>query len=1179
MENPGRLDYARAMQLYQCYHASWAIDDLNSAIEAGKLAVQITPLDHVDRAARCSDLATMFAERYQENEITEDITEAIKLASNSVEAAPLEYPYRPAFLNNLGLYFGMRYDQLEELEDLNQAIANTQQAIDSASNEDTNILKYWDSLATHLERRSTLGRNDERRQDAEQSVELGKLVLQSVSDDDDEDLPVFMANLGNHFHRLYDQDPKEEHLNNAINYTRLSVLAIDETHPMFLQSKNNLGIELERRYDLLGKREDLKEAIQFAREVVAATEESSPKLAPYLNTLAVKVAHVYDRVGHTEDLEEAVDLTRQALRIAPTDHLDRADWNNNLGNLLETLFRRTGKRPYIKESVQAGQQAVHLVSTASPDRTSYLINLSNNLQTHFEAMGDIRNLDDALHFAEQVVNLTPSTDSRRSAYLKGLGTKYNQRYEITGDMNDLGEAVRYARDALRSVPKDHRTYPTYLSNLASALLTQSQRTKDLEIVGEAIELSKEAISMTERSHQDFAAWQINFAHCLSNRYDYSGKSADLDEAIRIANDALEVSKRGHIDREAIMIDVAAFLSRRYNRDKVEKDLADSINLSREVLELVPEDHLYWSTCARTLGIKLLNRYEQKGDTSDRNSALQYLTNVIESLQTTPLDRITATRAAVRIHQDMKNWDRANELASEALKLLPLVCGRFLGLQDQQYVLAQISGLAADVCSLALKSNDVEGAILRLEFGRGLVLGYMLELRHDVSELRESNPGLADEYEILLRKASRKLESRDDSVRQMLLRERREAAKEFESCVQKIRCETFHKRFLLGPTIQEMKGASIHGPIVVVNITDISADALIIIPEGIKRVKLPGLLGRTAPSAFKQETKTYTVVSRGDYHRDMQNDKEASLGAKSAHLAWLWTNCVKLILEALGYINTPAENDLPRVWWIGTGIASMFPFHAAGIAFSGLTDNTLSYIIPSYAHSIKALLYMRSKIPRSVKHDKQICLVLVVTMPKTPGQTDLPGATVEASAIRKACNGVYDVEVLPHPSAVNVSSKLSGAAIVHFACHAYSDPADPSKSHLILRKAGTQGFEADRLTLGDMADIVLQGQARMAFLSACSTAQVKAHRLADEGLHLANTFQVAGFQHVIGALWAADDEGSARTAELFYTYLVKDEGDVHSDGAVASVLRRTVLQIRSEYPKSPEIWAPFIHFGT
>lgn len=46
------------------------------------------------------------------------------------------------------------------------------------------------------------------------------------------------------------------------------------------------------------------------------------------------------------------------------------------------------------------------------------------------------------------------------------------------------------------------------------------------------------------------------------------------------------------------------------------------------------------------------------------------------------------------------------------------------------------------------------------------------------------------------------------------------------------------------------------------------------------------------------------------------------------------------------------------------------------------------------------------------------------------------------------------------------------------------------------------------------------------LMACSTAEVRASRLAD-GLHPANAFQVAGFAHVMGPLWSADNDVCVR----------------------------------------------------
>ncbi|OAP53733.1 hypothetical protein AYL99_12088 [Fonsecaea erecta] len=1138
MDDRGRAPYARAMQLLQRYMTDWNIDDLNHAIEFGQLATQTTPEDHVDRAARISDLGTMFAQRYQQEEQLEDLNQAIGLASDSVSSAPIGYPYLPAFSNNLSSYFGMRYDHIGEVDDLTQAITIAQQAVDSAWNDDQNFPKYLDSLATSLERRSTLERSESSREDAQRSVELGELVLQLLPDDDD-NLPIYMNNLANRFQSLYDQDNKVEYLDEAIKWARLAIFAIDESDPIWLPSRNNLAIALERRYDLNGSREDLDEAIDIAHQVVNSTEGNDPKLAPYLNTLAVKITALYHRAGNVQDLKEAVKLTRRALEVAPADHRDRADWWNNLGTLLESLFRRTGKFQYIEEAVEAAQQAVELTPKDHPDCAAYLINLSNNLETRFEATGDVHYLDSSLQFAEKAVNVTPGN-----------------QIQPAGDMNDLEEAVRFARDALLLVPEGHRTYPTYLSSLATALHSQFERTRDIKHLDEAIKLSQRAVHLTERSHQDYAAWKVNLANHLSARYDHYGDIADLREVINLARDTVELTKGEHLDREPCRNNLAAALSKRYKRNENIEDLDESISLTQQALGSTSEDDPNWSAYVCNLGIWLLSRYNRSGDIGDH--------------------RLKAIRVAIRLLRAKGSWNQASTLAAEALKLLPLVCGRYLGLQDQQYVLAQTSGLAADACSLALKNGDVEEAIIRLELWRGIMVGYMIESRGDLSELKKECPELANHYENLQRKASQKIDSRDPQVRQMLLKERREAIKEIEGCVQRIRKETTYKRFLLGPAIEELKKASDPGPLVLVNVTDISADALIVSPQEIKAIRLPEFFDRAAPSAVKGEIESYERVSRGDGNRDIESEAPSHL--ESDHLSWLWTNCVKLILQELGGDNMPVHNNLPRVWWVGTGIASSLPFHAAGEAFGLSTENTLSHIVPSYTQSIKALLYSRSQILRSAQHNKNKCSMMVVAMPQTPGQRPLPGVDGEAKAIASVSKGVYNVEVLPQPAADGVLQKLSTTDIVHFACHAISDPFDPSKSHLLLQKPGAKGFVIDKLTLSQIAGVVTEGPAQLAFLSACSTAEVKASKLTDEGLHLANAFQVVGFGHVIGALWSANDEVSARLSELFYAHLIEAGQTSSLDGLVASALREAVVQVRSEFSENPELWAPFIHLG-
>ncbi|MCJ1251060.1 hypothetical protein MMC30_008291 [Trapelia coarctata] len=72
------------------------------------------------------------------------------------------------------------------------------------------------------------------------------------------------------------------------------------------------------------------------------------------------------------------------------------------------------------------------------------------------------------------------------------------------------------------------------------------------------------------------------------------------------------------------------------------------------------------------------------------------------------------------------------------------------------------------------------------------------------------------------------------------------------------------------------------------------------------------------------------------------------------------------------------------------------------------------------------------------------------------------------------------------------------------------------------------------------------QAQIAYLSACSTAEIKVRNLADESIHLANAFQLAGFTNVIGTLWAADDNAAVEIASKFYEGL-----DLYDEEGTAS----------------------------
>jgi hypothetical protein len=389
----------------------------------------------------------------------------------------------------------------------------------------------------------------------------------------------------------------------------------------------------------------------------------------------------------------------------------------------------------------------------------------------------------------------------------------------------------------------------------------------------------------------------------------------------------------------------------------------------------------------------------------------------------------------------------------------------------------------------------------------------------------------------------------------------------------------YESFLLEPSIDDLKRCAPSGTIVVVNATAIRADAIIVCSNGINSIQLPGMEKSLTSWSSAQDSGAVTSTGSPGGYRDVGSGSRA--GNNRLFLKWLWDTCVNPTLKEVRKQFGPSGAKVPHVWWLGTGMAARFPFHAAGDYERDLQENCLQQSISSYTPSIRALDYARS-LSREHSHMKEPNRnpILVVTMPTTPGQLALKGVEDEWTAISSTCAGIFESTLLKHPTAARVLESLVGSEIVHFACHGLSDPTDPSQSHLLLQKDGLP----DKLSVADICTMISQGgRARIAYLSACSTAEIASTRYADESLHIASAFQVAGFPSVIGALWPTRDDVCVKVTEYFYRSLVTRYQEDEQDFSVASSYREAVLRVRSELfaggkEGDPITWAAYIHLG-
>jgi hypothetical protein len=410
-------------------------------------------------------------------------------------------------------------------------------------------------------------------------------------------------------------------------------------------------------------------------------------------------------------------------------------------------------------------------------------------------------------------------------------------------------------------------------------------------------------------------------------------------------------------------------------------------------------------------------------------------------------------------------------------------------------------------------------------------------------------------------------------------QRYKSAADLDEVLEQIRQQPGFNRFQLPPTEAEIVNLAASGPLISFNVSEISAEAFIITTFGVQVLQLPNLKEMDLKSAISflsdrgnSNRRDAKIVSETSESGISENEGKNSLQTVSSQMFSLWENAVKPVLNRLGLLEqTNLSTRLPRIWWIGGGLMAILPLHAAGEHSPGTTENTLSHVVSSFAPSLKSLQFARSKPWRSLKDQDH--KILIVSMPKTPG---FPGHLNVAEEVREINSKVGtqgSVITLEHPSKSEVLEQFRSSTIAHFACHGRVDYLKPAKSALLLGKTSLE-----ELSIGDL-DAINHPHARIAYLSACSTAEVRSYDLVDESIHLASTFLLTGFPHVIGTLWGAQDSAAVEVAREFYKKLFQYSED--ESASVAYALHEAVLCHRNAGGNVTDIlkWAPFIHIGS
>ncbi|MET7935772.1 CHAT domain-containing protein [Streptomyces sp. NPDC005322] len=1154
---------------------------LELALDMGRLAVQTYraqagPARH---ALALSTLGVLLRMRHERDRSPEPLAEAVKVGRAAVAVSSRENPEYARHLSGLAGSLRELFEQTGDLAVIDEAIALYRTCLIVVP------AAHPEHAAMQTDLGSCLLRRALHEPDAavlDEAVLAGRAAVRGTPPGHPRH-PTVLTHLGAALSQYAIATVDPAALDEAVETYERALEAFPSGHPARAQVRQALDTCLRARQAVhRGRGTTLRPPGARRGAPAGATAE--------LREAAARHA-AYERTGSLPDLERAVAGFESVMRSA-TDAGPRSAAANGLGMSMWSRYERGSDRRDLDRAIDLFADALAMGPPEAAEAPAVRANLSGVLRLRWLLTGDGDDLMAAVELSRAVLAATPPDDPRRPWRLSGLGGGLLGLFLHHRDASALAEAVQIYRQALAAVaPGDAEAQATARSQLSEALRQQAglRGAGADAALDEAVELARAALATMPADRPPHPRLQSQLSIALHQRFAARADPDDLREAAAAARRAVAATPVGHPHRAERLCLLAQVLQPAFERSRDASALDALIAAAEAAADAAPPGHRLRAQAltlhAHALGVRAVVEHDPAAQEAARS--------VHRRLAHDPTAAVSArVRAAQRwafMALAAGDWSRALEPFALAVELLPRTAPRRTGRADRERRPAGFAGLASDAAACAIGLGDPEGALRLLEQGRGVLLAQALDTRTELAGLREHHPGLAHRFEELRAALDRPEESlfgsfgtvagRPDATAGGLRGEDRHAlAEEWERLTLRIRQRPGFERFLQPPEVAELLAATGGaGPVVIVNVSRLRCDALVLTGREVRAVALPAL---RHDEVARRADAFHAAVRRARDGKAAVADRSTAQEQVRQTLEWLWTALADPVLGALGLTGRRAkggpkagprkgprgakDSALPRLWWIPTGPLTALPLHAAGRhdAAGRLADSVLDRVVSSYAPTVRGLARgAGNRAPGPVEP-------LVVALPVTPGAPDLSGARRETAAVTGRLPGTW---VLTGQRARRdvVLDTLPRRRWAHFACHAVSAAGDPSAGHVLLYDHRTRP-----LTVADIARIDL-GAAELAYLSACETIPGRQEPAA-EAVHLTGAFHLAGYAHVIGALWTADDEAAARIAEDFYAALTASGAACAQDAARA--LHEAVRGLRDMYPAAPTLWAGHIHVG-
>ena len=1141
---PGRLDCLITLSdaLWQDYKANNEVELAKQVLKHRKGALLEPEIPQATRlnilGAIGGSMTTVFTRTLE----PEDLEIAIAYTKQFIAADEGKDPKGPCAL---GICLTHRYELLQEEGDIKEAILMLDKAIDSTPVDDPDLPHRYNYKLRALDRWHNVF------EDKKLLAELWKLANDNIhrTRSDSEERVLAVLNLGNLCHRMYEEDGNPQHLLSALKHLNDVEIIVTESHEYYVDYCEIRSIVLLSQYQHEATPLCLDESERFVNEAIRLEKRGPTALSEHIFQRGNILLERAVLSGLAVDFQTAIKVYNDCIKKAPARSPSRKNAIFKLCSAHLALYRIDAAKPTIMQALDYGYDRLRAV-TSAPRRRSEILNLlSNAYFARFEIERSRESLDKAIQLGVEA--LSDDQDAHQVEYLTNLASKYRSRAIRYEQKNDIDEALNLSRQAFQIEGPPKRTKIVAVGTLSMILLDWCRLHNADKHLNEAIEKGQQCLSLRGITRTDDADMTFHLGECEYEKY---------------------------------------------LRSKDPQHLKAAISFGQKTLTSCPDWSYKLAMFLGRVGEWLVASLGESDDESHTSEVVRILQRGLNITTAAAIYRIRCGQCLSSLYLQHKNWNKAFETLKQVIDLFPMVSPRALSREDQQFALSQLSGLPGVAASCALLAGvDPAIALETLESGRGIMSTWDVTLRSDLSDLRLAKPAVATKY---------------DDLRQQLVRTRRsiaytnilhedqtfkthstapnEAARRLEQEISDlendIRSDERFALFQKPLSSTDIRQLGDDRPIVIINVTSLRSDAFLLLGGKVRKLLLEN---------FTQKIVTEKLLG-------LFGPDRLSLGLSSTYhqrnialrdlLGWLWDACVRPVLEELNLIQRQ-PGKTAQVFWVTNGLTTFCPFHAAGRYGKGRSDNAVSHVISSYVTTLRMLRFNREH--KVAEENSKPSRALIVTMDETIGNSHL-SASKEASKILNTLRAITQIEpqVLKQPSRQQVLETLSNHQIVHLACHGSADATNPSQSRLLLHNS-LNAAVPDSLTVADIADLQGTGTARLVYLSACSTAEIKDLSLIDENIHIAGIFQTIGYPNVIGTLWSVGDSAAVMTAEAFYNKLfihlgANSEGKLvenpMSNEIIARAFHEAVKELREKKVSRGDpvedvlSWVPFVHFG-